>query len=231
MFTSEERERYQSHMAIPEFGEESQRRLKQSKILVIGAGGLGCPVLEYLSAAGIGMLGLIDGSIIRLSDLHRQILYSISDIGQLKAEIATRKLRAINNNILYNCYPFHINESKAKEIIPLYDVIVVATNNSECQQLVAAACITYQKKMITGSAKGFLGQVASFDFKQTEQFEQLSVNSFGSDNKNFGVMGFTAGIVGSILASETIKAATGIGQPLYGRRLQFDALTNEIRIG
>jgi sulfur-carrier protein adenylyltransferase/sulfurtransferase len=231
MFTSEERERYQSHMAIPEFGEESQRKLKQSKILVIGAGGLGCPVLEYLSAAGIGMLGLIDGSSIRLSDLHRQILYSISDIGQLKAETATRKLRAINNNILYNCYPYPIDEAKAKEIIPLYDVIVVATNNSECQQLVAAACIRSQKKMITGSAKGFLGQVASFDFKQTEQFEQLAVDTFGSEDKELGVMGFTVGIVGSILASEAIKAATGIGQPLYGKRLQFDALTNEIRIG
>lgn len=230
MFTTAEKVRYQVQMDIPEFGEKGQIKLKQSKILVIGAGGLGCPILEYISAAGVGMLGLIDGSNVQLNDLQRQVLYTTEDVGLLKAEVATKRLKALNNNILYNCYPFNISESRTKEIVPFYDVIVVATNEHDSIREMIEECAKYKKILIAGFADRFLGKMAIMNFNENDRFDHFDIDKFSNVEKKQGVMGITCGVIGSLMASEALKAAANIGNVFSGKMVSFNILTmqNEI---
>lgn len=225
MFNTTETERYKVQMDIPEIGESGQIKLKQAKILVIGAGGLGCPILEYVSAAGIGMLGLIDGSTIQMKDLQRQVLYTTEDVGSMKAEVATKRLKALNNNILYNCYPFHISESRTKEIVPFYDIILVATNEHNSIQSMIEECAKYKKTLIAGSADRFSGKLVIMDFKKHENFSNFNLDTFwGVDHKQ-GVMGVTCGIIGSLMAVEALKSAANIGDSLSGNIISYDLLS------
>lgn len=222
MFTSDERERYQGHFNVSDFGEEGQMKLKQSKVLIIGAGSLGNSVLQYLAAAGIGMVGIADHELISLSELYGEILFSEDEIGKSKAEIAISRARKLNKNCLYNCYPFELQERMASEMLPLYDVIVVTTKNSPMLKLVDSISDRKQVPLIFGSVSGFGGEVSVFNFKDSQALHYYYPEGFASDSLKSSYMGFAAGVVGSLMVGEVVKVLTGKGLTLEGKRLVFN---------
>jgi|APHig6443717497_1056834.scaffolds.fasta_scaffold29391_2 adenylyltransferase/sulfurtransferase len=222
MFTSDERERYQGHFNVSDFGEEGQMKLKQSKVLIIGAGSLGNSVLQYLAAAGIGMVGIADQELISLSELYGEILFSEDEIGKSKAELAISRARKLNKNCLYNCYPFELQERMASEMLPLYDAIVVTTKNSPMLKLVDSISDRKQLPLIFGSVSGFGGEVSVFNFKDSQALHHYYPEGFASDSLKSSYMGFAAGVVGSLMAGEVVKVLTGKGLTLEGKRLVFN---------
>jgi len=225
MFTSEERARYEPQFELPGFGIEGQMKLKQSKVLVIGAGGLGCPVLQYLSAAGIGMLGLADGGNVAINNLQRQVLYGIDDIGKNKAEVATLKLKLINNNILYNCYPYHIRDEMAKSILRIYDVILDCTQVYEVSKSIREICCEYGKPWIHATIDTFQGEVQVITDHASAHPDEIPT---GNSVKNSS-FGFYSGILGSIMAGEAVKLIAGFGNSLAGKKMKINFLDIDIR--
>jgi adenylyltransferase/sulfurtransferase len=238
-FTKEERARYNRHMIIPDFGEEAQKKLKASKVLVIGCGGLGSPALLYLTAAGVGTIGIIDFDNVDDSNLQRQVLFDIHEIGKPKVEAARRRLEALNPYTRFNLYNTHLNSENALDIFRDYDVIADGTDNFPTRYLVNDACILLDKPNVYASIFQFDGQVSVFNY----------VNSRNERGPNYrdlypvppppglvpscaegGVLGVLPGIIGSLQALEVIKIITGVGEPLSGRFYTFDALNFENRI-
>lgn len=217
MFTSEERERYEPHFELPGFGIEGQMKLKQAKVLVIGAGGLGCPALQYLSAAGIGMLGLADGASVKLSDLQRQVLYGIEDLGKNKAEVATLRLKKLNNNILYNCYPYDLEGDMVCSMVRIYDIILDCTNQYEVMVLISKLCGQYEKPLISATLDHFQGKVVV----TTSPHQRLIQPDRMADRKT-GSLGFYYGILGSIMAGEAVKLISGFGNSSDAKILKID---------
>lgn len=230
MFTSEERERYEIQFELPGFGLEGQMKLKQSKVMVIGAGGLGCPALQYLSAAGIGMLGLADGAAISLNDLQCQVLYGIDSQSKNKAEVASQKIKLINNNILYNCYPYHLTRDSARSIIRIYDVIIDCTNNIESAELIGTICQEFEKPLVQAFLYEYQGQLGVFNQQGSKGYLQAPVVSPFAKSKSSGSFGFFFGIMGSLMASEAIKIVSGMGSNLAGKTMKIDFLTNRFSI-
>ncbi len=222
MFTSDERERYQGHFNVADFGEEGQMKLKQSKVLIIGAGSLGNSVLQYLSAAGIGMIGIADKENISLSYLYGEILFSEDEIGKSKAEVAISRARKLNKNCLYNCYPFELQERMASEMLPLYDAIVVTTKNASMLKLVDSIANKKQVPLIFGSVCGFGGEVSVFNFKDSHALHHYYPDGFSADSCKNSYMGFAAGVGGSLMAGEVVKVLTGRGVTLEGKKLMFN---------
>ncbi len=223
MFTSEERERYEPQFELPGFGIEGQMKLKQSKVLVIGAGGLGCPALQYLSAVGIGMLGLADGASVAMNNLQRQVLYGTDDIGKNKAEVATLKLKLINNNILYNCYPYPIQGEMAHSILRIYDVILDCTNVCDVSKSLNEICREYKKPLIQATVDNFTGEI-----EVLSTYENNKGRNFNKAQKNSS-FGFYSGILGSIMAGEAVKLIAGFGASLADKKMKIDFLNIEIR--
>jgi sulfur-carrier protein adenylyltransferase/sulfurtransferase len=222
MFTSDERERYQGHFNVSGFGEEGQMKVKQSKVLIVGAGSLGNSVLQYLSAAGIGMIGVADEENISLTELYGEILFSEDEIGKSKAEIAISRARKLNKNCLYNCYPFELQERMASEMLPLYDVIVITTKNSPMLRLVDSIADRKQVPLVFGSVCGFGGEVSVFNFKDSHALHHYYPDGFSADLCKSSYMGFAAGVVGSLIAGEVVKVLTGKGVTLEGKKLLFN---------
>jgi sulfur-carrier protein adenylyltransferase/sulfurtransferase len=238
MFSKEENGYYARHFALPDFGEAAQLKLKNSRVLVVGAGGLGCPILQYLVAAGVGNIGIVDGDKVDASNLHRQILYNIDDIGKSKAQTAAKKLRKLNPYIAITVYETFLNRSNALEIIKNYDLVADGTDNFPTRYLVNDACVLLGKINVFGAVFRFEGQVAVFN--ALDKNGQRSVNYrdlfptppvAGSvpDCAEGGVLGVLPGIIGALQANEVIKILTGLGEPLIGRLLVFDALTLQNR--
>ncbi|MBD0279535.1 MAG: HesA/MoeB/ThiF family protein [Flavisolibacter sp.] len=236
MVSNEHNERYQRQVILQEFGEAGQQKLLQAKVLVIGAGGLGCPVLQYLAAAGVGVVGIADDDIVSLTNLHRQVLYSMSDIGKSKVERAAAILRQLNPDIEIIPYHLRLTNKNALDIIAAYDIVVDATDNFPTRYLLNDACVLLSKPLIYGAVSKFEGQVAVFN----------GVGSSGEKSVNYrdlfpvppqedevpncaeaGVLGVLPGIIGSLQAGEVIKLITGIGQPLINCLQTFNLLTNE----
>ena len=237
-FSKEELARYNRHMIIPDFGEEAQKKLKASKVLVIGCGGLGSPALLYLTAAGIGTIGIIDFDVVDDSNLQRQVLFDIHEIGEPKVEAARRRLEALNPYVRFNLYNTHLNSENALDIFREYDVVADGTDNFPTRYLVNDACLLLDKPNVYASIFQFEGQVSVFNY----------VNGHGERGPNYrdlypvppppglvpscaegGVLGVLPGIVGSLQALEVIKIITGVGEPLSGRFFTFDALNFENR--
>ena len=221
--------RYQRHLTLPNFGEAAQLKLKQAKVLVIGAGGLGCPVLQYLAAAGVGTLGIVDDDIVSLSNLQRQILFNESEVGQRKAELAASKLQAMNPHI--RCVP-HVTRlvvDNALELIGRYDVIVDGTDNFPTRYLINDACVLANKPLVYGALHTFQGQASVFNFEGGPTYRCLFPEPPRPEDapncSEIGVVGVLPGMIGMIQATETIKVITGIGQPLTGKLLALDALS------
>lgn len=232
MLNSEEISRYQRHIQLSEIGIEGQEKLKKSSVLVIGAGGLGCPVLQYLTAMGVGTIGIIDFDKVSVSNLQRQILYNANDIGKNKVDVAAKVLSIQNPNVNFVTYSSQLTNKNALDIIAHYDVVVDGTDNFSTRYLINDACVILNKPLVFGAIHKFEGQVSVFNYNKINS-NIASVNyrdlfpippsSEESPNcSEVGVIGVLPGIVGTIQATEVLKIITGIGSVLSGELLLFN---------
>jgi adenylyltransferase/sulfurtransferase len=221
-------ERYKRHLTLPELGFEGQQKLLDARVLLIGAGGLGCPLAQYLAAAGVGTLGLVDYDVVDLSNLQRQVLYTTHDVGRPKAEVARERILALNPDVKVEVHALRLASDNALRLFADYDVVVDGTDNFPTRYLANDACALTGKPNVHGSIFRFEGQATVFDARRGPCYRCLypeppppgSVPSCAEG----GVLGVLPGIVATIQATETIKLVTGIGEPLVGRLLQYDAL-------
>lgn len=226
--TVQEIERYSRHLIIPDVGMDGQKRLKNAKVLVIGAGGLGSPALLYLAAAGAGTIGIVDDDVVDISNLQRQVIHGVSDIGRLKAESARDAIARLNPLVKVQLHPVRLDSANALEIFAEYDVILDGTDNFATRYLVNDAAALQGKPYVWGSIYRFDGQVSVFWDKYGPNYRDLypeapppgSVPSCAEG----GVLGMLCASVGSVMVTEAIKLITGIGQSLLGRLLIYDAL-------
>ena len=235
--TREENIRYSRHLALREFGLENQLKLKQAKVLVVGAGGLGSPALLYLAAAGIGTLGIADGDTVDLSNLQRQILFAVEDIGHNKAEIARARLSRLNPGITLQPYPTHLTSANALAVLKDYDVVIDCSDNFPTRYLLNDACVMLGKPLVYGSILRFEGHVSVFnlplsDGQRSANYRDLFPEppdpSSVPNCEEAGVLGILPGMVGAMQATETIKIITGLGEPLAEKLAILDALSMNI---
>lgn len=229
-------ERYNRQMILPGFGREKQQLLLKAKVLMIGAGGLGCPAMLYLAAAGVGHLGIVDFDRVEISNLHRQVLYNESDIGKPKAEVAAEKIKVYNQHIRVEVFDTRLSTDNALEIIAGYDLVIDGSDNFPTRYIVNDACVLLDIPLIYASIYRFEGQVAVFNLSDANggsaktNYRDLFPNPPGEDEipncAEAGVLGVLPGIMGSLQANEAIKIITRLGQPLINRLLTFNALTS-----
>lgn len=225
--------RYARHLVLPEVGPEGQLALQEASVLVIGAGGLGSPALLYLAAAGIGRIGLIDDDTVDVTNLQRQILHSTSEVGESKAASAERRISDLNPEVTVEAIEGRLDATNALEIIGRYDIIIDGTDNFETRYLIGDACEILGKPWVFGSIHRFEGQVATFNLEGGPNYRDLfpepPEEGLAPNCAEAGVLGVLPGIVGSIQATEAIKAILGIGDSLNGKLLVIDALSMGFR--
>jgi adenylyltransferase/sulfurtransferase len=223
-------------MILKDFGAEAQQKLLDAKVLVIGAGGLGCPALLYLAGAGIGTIGIIDDDVVSLENLHRQTLYTMADIGFSKATVAAEKLQALNPDISITPYTLRLSTETCLRIFPSFDLILDCTDNFATRYMINDACVLQGKPLVSGAVSQFEGQVAIFNWRTANEDEPVNYRDlFPEPPKSgevlncaeAGVLGALPGIIGSIQAGETIKLLTGIGEPLINRLFTYNLLNNQ----
>lgn len=222
---------YQRQLTLKGFGEQAQHKLQLAKVLVIGAGGLGCPAIQYLAAMGVGCIGVVDGDVVSRSNLHRQILYTESDIGRLKADIVYEKMSLHNSRIRINKYCEHLTQQNAFNIINQYDIILDCTDNFLARYIINDACQLLKKPLVFGAVFQYEGQVAVFNVHEHDtNYRDLFPVAPSSDQApncvEAGVYAITTGIIGVMQAGEAIKLLTGIGNPLRNQLLTFNGLNN-----
>jgi molybdopterin/thiamine biosynthesis adenylyltransferase/rhodanese-related sulfurtransferase len=220
--------RYSRQLQLPGFGPEAQQNLQDAKVLVIGAGGLGVPVLQYLAGMGIGTLGIVDGDHISLTNLHRQVLYNTEEVSQLKVDVAVRKLSQLNPTIKLQSYPKHLSPENALEIITPYDLVIDATDNFEARYLINDACVLLGKPFVYGALHQFEGQVSVFNYAGGPTYRCLYPTPPSAqeipDCNTAGVLGVVPGLIGCLQALEAVKVITGVGESIAGSLLMFDFL-------
>jgi len=227
----EQFDRYRRHLSLDEIGVEGQRLLLEGRVLLIGAGGLGCPLAQYLAAAGVGTIGIIDVDRVDSSNLQRQILYTTADVGKPKVEVARERIQAMNPDVEVRAHAVALGSENALELFADYDVIVDGTDNFPTRYLSNDACVLLGKPNVHGSVFRFDGQASVFDARHGPCYRCLypeppppgSVPSCAEG----GVLGVLPGLIALIQATETVKILAGIGEPLYGRLIQYDALRME----
>lgn len=238
-FSKEELNRYARHFAIPEFGLAGQEKLKQSKVLVVGAGGLGSPVLLYLAAAGVGKIGIVDFDVVDTSNLQRQVLYTLADVGESKAQLAQKRILALNPHIEVEVYQEAFTRDNALQLVSQYDVVADGTDNFPTRYLVNDACVIAGKVNVYASIFRFEGQVSVFNLPAADGsrgpnyrdlFPEPPPPDMVPNCAEGGVLGVLPGIIGSLQASEVIKVLTGVGEPLSGRLFLFDAAAFSTRV-
>ncbi len=226
--------RYNRHIILSEIGQIGQDKLTNAKVLVVGAGGLGCPVLQYLAAAGVGTLGVIDFDVVEESNLQRQILFGSSSLGQNKTEAAKKRLEDLNNDISIIAYPERLTYQNAINLFNQYDIIVDGSDNFETRYLINDACIITKKPLVFGAIYKFEGQVSVFNHQNGPSYRCLfpnppKKNTFPNCSE-IGVLGVLPGIIGSMQANEVLKIILGIGNVLNGKLLCYNALTSQTSI-
>ena len=223
---------YHRQTLLSEIGEEGQQKLKQAKVLIVGVGGLGCPIALYLATAGVGCLGLIDDDVVSLSNLHRQVLYDEADIGQPKAECAAHHLQKKNSDIELTAYPMRLTKENAETLIRDYDIVVDGCDNHATRYLISDVCHRLQKPYVYAAIGAFQGQVGILCYDHDaptyrtlfpDEEAMLSVEA------GKGVIGTTPAVVGSIAANEVLKLTVGFGEALIGKILFIDLLTLDIQ--
>lgn len=230
-------ERYHRQIILPEFGKEGQQKLLKAKVVVVGAGGLGCPVLQYLAAAGAGTIGIVDDDMVALNNLQRQVLYSVNDIGLSKAESAARILGQLNPEI--NIVPFNkrLTTENAFEILDAFDIIIDGTDNFSTRYMINDACVLLGKPLVYGAISQFEGQVSVFNYPVNGSGAAVNYRDIfpipPKENEvlncaEAGVLGILPGIIGTMMANETIKMITGIGEVLAGQLFTYNALNNQV---
>ncbi|NER18749.1 HesA/MoeB/ThiF family protein [Spongiivirga citrea] len=226
-----EKDRYIRQTTLVNFGQEGQDKLQFSKILIVGAGGLGVPVLQYLNAMGVGTIGLIDNDVVSLSNLHRQVLYTEADIGKSKVQVAIEKLKAQNSNTNFEGYEAFLDATNAFEIIKKYDLIVDASDNFPTRYLVNDACVMLKKPFVYGALHSFEGHVSVFNYNSGPTYRCLFPNIPKADEipncNEQGVLGILPGIIGNLQALEAAKILAEIGNVLSGKLLVFNALDQQ----
>lgn len=237
MMSEAQAKRYSRHLLVPEVGEQGQFKLLDSKVLLIGAGGLGSPAAYYLAAAGVGTLGIIDADVVEESNLQRQIIHNTSRIGQYKAESARESIEALNPDVKVVTYIERLDETNVGRIIADYDVIVDGTDNFPTRYLLNDAALLANKPVVHGSVFRFEGQLTVFKPYDGPCYRCLYPEppppALAPSCAEAGVLGVLPGIVGLLQATETIKLLLNIGEPLVGRLLTYDALSgefNELRL-
>src|SRR5215204_2098585 len=220
--------RYSRHLIIPDVGMTGQRRLKNAKVLVVGAGGLGSPALLYLAAAGVGTLGIVDFDVVDESNLQRQIIHGQSDIGRPKSESARDSIREVNPLVRVNLHQVRLDSSNVLDIFRDYDLVVDGTDNFATRYLVNDACVLLGMPYVWGSIFRFEGQVSVFWAEHGPQYRDLYPEppppGMVPSCAEGGVLGVLCASIGSIMVTEAIKLITGIGEPLLGRLMVYDAL-------
>lgn len=241
-FSKEELSHYSRHFSLPEIGLEGQRKLKNSKVLVVGTGGLGAPMLQYLAAAGIGTIGIVDFDRVETSNLHRQVLFGTSDVGRPKVEAAKERLQEINPHITIHTHEVRLTSENALDILKDYDIVADGTDNFPTRYLVNDASVMLGKPNVYASIFQFEGQVSVFNYVDEEGnrgpnyrdlFPEPPPPGLVPSCAEAGVLGVLPGIIGSLQANEVIKLAAGIGESLAGKLFLFDALnfsTRNVRI-
>ncbi|MBS7254773.1 HesA/MoeB/ThiF family protein [Flavobacterium branchiicola] len=221
--------RYNRQTILPEIGDEGQQKLAKSKVLVIGAGGLGASILPYLAAAGVGEIGIVDDDVIEVSNLHRQVIYKTSAVGKSKAEEAKVMLSELNPEIKINTFFEKLSGKNALSLFEKYDIIVDATDNISIKYLINDACLVTNKPMVYGSIFRFQGQVSVFNYQNGPTYRCLypDENTNVLNCEDAGVIGISVGIIGMLQANEVIKMILGIGEVLSGKILVYNILKNE----
>ncbi|OQX96432.1 MAG: hypothetical protein B6I20_14425 [Bacteroidetes bacterium 4572_117] len=228
--SKQEQLQYSRQIMLTGIGVDGQKKIKNAKVLVVGAGGLGSPVLQYLTAAGVGTIGVVDNDELAISNLPRQVLYAKNDIGMQKAIIASKKL--VKNNPNVNCiiHNLFLTDDRVLKIIKNYDIIVDATDNLPARYLLNDACIMLNKIMAHASIYKFQGMVSVFNFKKGPSYRCLFPFPPRSpkilESGSAGIMGALVGIIGSIQAAEVIKIICGVGEVLSGKVLIYDMYNN-----
>jgi adenylyltransferase/sulfurtransferase len=225
--------RYSRHLLIPEVGLAGQEKLAAARVLVVGAGGLGSPILAYLAAAGVGRIGIVDDDTVDVTNLQRQILYDTADLGRPKAATAAERLHAQNPQIALDAYPVRLDASNARALVRAYDVVVDGTDTFAARYLINDACVLEGKPDVYGSIFRFDGQVSIFGLPGGPCYRCLYPEPPPADLvpncAEGGVLGVLAGLIGTWQAAETLKLLVGIGRPLAGRLLLLDALDARVR--
>jgi len=228
-------ERFSRQIILKDIGTLGQKRIIQSKVLIIGMGGLGCPVAEFLTRAGCGSIGIIDSDDVDLSNIHRQSLYDIGDLKKSKVVAAKKKLKRINSNMKVECYKIRLNKNNYEKIIKKYDYIVDGSDNFKTKFLINDFCKISKKFLVSGAISKFDGHIFTFDFKNKKT---PCIRSFFQENKISddilnceyeGILGTVAGIIGTIQANEILKKILNIGKNLNGYILILDLLNLNFR--
>src|SRR3954447_10451779 len=231
--SNEEVLRYSRHLILPDVGIDGQRKLKAGRILLIGAGGLGSPLALYLAAAGVGTLGLVDFDVVDVSNLQRQVLHGTKDIGRPKLESARERIHDVNPHVQVELYETRLTSANALDIIRDYDVVIDGTDNFATRYLTNDACVLLGKPNVYGSIFRFEGQASAFSAADGPCYRCLYPEPppppLVPSCAEGGVLGVLPGVIGTIQATETIKLLTGIGEPLIGRLLLYDALGMSFR--
>ncbi|TCD07599.1 molybdopterin biosynthesis protein [Pedobacter frigidisoli] len=228
-------ERYSRQLILQGFGEPAQSRLADARVLVIGAGGLGCPALQYLVSSGVGSIGIIDDDIVSVSNLHRQVLFTTDDIGRLKVEVSSERLQRINPEVDITIYPFKIDSSNVIEVLNGYDFIFDGSDNFTARYLVNDASTLLKKPLIFAAVSGYEGQLAIFNIagerdERTNYRDLFPIQPKDGEILNCaenGVLGVLPGIIGAMAAGEIIKLITKIGRPLINTLRHYNLLSGE----
>lgn len=237
MIQSNQYERYQRQILLTELGEAGQQKLLTAKVLVIGAGGLGCPALQYLAAAGMGTIGILDFDVVEISNLQRQVLYTVNDLGKSKAVTTAAKLNALNPEIKIVVYDDQISNRNAFDLINGFDLVIDGSDNYNTRYLVNDVCVLLNIPLVYGAVLRFEGQVAVFNLvdpsngiktNYRDLFPQPPDPASSPSCNEAGVLGVLPGLIGTMQATEAIKIITGIGRPLHNRLLSYNALDNSV---
>jgi sulfur-carrier protein adenylyltransferase/sulfurtransferase len=227
--TPDEFARYQRHLSLPGFGIEAQEKLRSASVLVVGAGGLGCPALLYLAAAGVGRIIVVDPDTVDLSNLQRQVLYSDADRGTLKVEAAARRLAALNPGVRIEPRPIRFDRGNAIDLVRSCDLVVDGSDNFATRYLVNDACVIAGRPFVYGAVQGFEGHVSVFNWRGGPTYRCLFPEppppGTVPNCAEAGVLGAVTGLIGTAQACEAIKVLAGIGEPLSGRLLVWNTLT------
>ena len=223
--------RYSKQIRIPEIGTEGQEKLKKASVLVVGAGGLGCPVLQYIVAAGVGRVGIAEFDTVSEENLQRQILYGSNDVGKLKSIIAKKQLENLNSLVNLEILNLRIDSSNALSVFRDFDIIVDATDNLETRYIINDACVILGRPMVHGAIYKFEGEVSVFSYKGGSTYRCFNPYSHRKDARNpvpaeVGIVGVLPGITGTFMANEVIKIITGSGKVLSGKVLILNISEN-----
>jgi len=225
-----ERSRYQRHIILGEIGEKGQEKIRKSKVFVAGAGGLGCPVIQYLTATGVGKIGIMDDDKIDASNLQRQVLYGTNDLGRHKSVVAAQLMREMNSNVDFEIFNARIDYGNALAIVGSYDILVDCTDNFKARYVLNDAAVLSGKPLVHASVFKYQGQLSVFNYKQGPSYRCLFPlpDETMSDNTDIlGIYSIIPGILGLLQANEVIKIITGSGEVLSGKLLLYNAFTNQ----